>query len=117
MRGHRCLPSLAALLLVAGCGEGTAPSAPARADTAALLQQQKARIDALAEGQRNAVFLRAIRDGEQNCQQVVGSAYYGEQSGRPSWAARCADGRDWIIIVEANGRALVAPRPSAPEQR
>ena len=91
--------------------------APARADAGAALERQKALIDALAEGQRNAVFLRAIRDGGQDCQQVVGSAYNGEQLGRPAWAARCDDGRDWVVMLEANGRALVARREEARPQR
>ena len=114
MKVRLVLPLISAAL-IAGCGEE--PPVPSRADTAAALAQQKARIDALAEGQRNAVFLRAIRDGGQDCQQVLGSAYNGDQFGRPAWTARCSDGRDWTVMVEANGRALVARREEAPRPR
>lgn len=101
--------------LLGACGE-EAPVA-SRSQDAAALARQKARIDALAPGQRDAVFLRAIRDGGEDCQQVVGSAYSGDQLGQPSWAARCSDGRDWIIVVEASGRALVAPRSEPTARR
>ncbi len=112
---RRAFPVLAAALVLSGCQQEAA--APTRAQRTAALEQQKARIDALSKGQRNAVFLRAIRDGGQDCQQVLGSAYGGAQSGRPSWVARCGDGRDWIIILEADGRALVARREETPAQR
>jgi hypothetical protein len=94
---------LGALLLATACDGGPAPS-PARENP---FQQ---RIAALDEGQRNAVFLRAIRDAGQDCQGVAGSAEGGVQFGMPSWVARCSDGRDWLIMLAPDGRAHVARR-------
>ena len=74
----------------------------------------KQRIDALAAGQRDALFLRAIRDAGQQCQQVVGSAYNGVHFGMPSWAARCEDGADWLIMLGKGGNAHVARREEKP---
>lgn len=108
----RNAPWAALLLALAGCGEAETPSREAPA--AAPDGGQKARIEALAPGQRDAVFLRAIRDAGHDCQQVVGSAYNGEQFEMPSWAARCSDGRDWLIMLAQDGRALVAQRKEAP---
>jgi hypothetical protein len=95
---------------LASCDAGVKPDEPTENQN---LRAMKGRIDELAEGQRNAVFLRAIRDARQPCQAVVGSAYNGINFGRPSWAARCADGQDWLVMIEASGRALVAKREEA----
>lgn len=70
----------------------------------------KQRIDRLAPQQRDAVFLRAVRDAGMDCQKVVGSGPSGLQFGMPSWVARCDDGRDWMIMLDKGGRAHVARR-------
>lgn len=75
----------------------------------------KQRIDALPAGQRDALFLRAIRDAGQECQQVVGSAYNGVHFGMPSWAARCSDGADWLVMLAKGGIAHVARREEKPQ--
>jgi hypothetical protein len=77
----------------------------------------KKRVEALAPGHRDALFLRAIRDAGQECQQVVGSAYNGVHFGMPSWAARCGDGRDWLIMLGKGGTAHVARREEKPQPR
>ncbi len=105
---------VAAVLLLGACDAGVQPAEPTAAQG---LKAMKARIDGLREGQRNATFLRAIRDARQPCQAVVGSAYNGMHFGRPSWAARCADGQDWLIMLDAGGRALVAKREEAEKPR
>jgi hypothetical protein len=102
---------LAAALLIWGCDDGVEPAEPSKtAELAAI----KGRIQGLPDGQRNGVFLRAIRDAGQPCQEVIGSAYNGEYFGRPSWAARCREGQDWLVMIDAGGRALVARREAAP---
>lgn len=102
---------LAALL--GSCGETAEVGEPARPIEAAE-GDGKARIDALSDGQRNAVLLRAVRDAGHDCQGVVGSAYGGVEFGMPSWVARCSDGRDWLVMIGKGGRALVARREEAP---
>lgn len=90
---------------LAACEGGTEPR-----NAASPEDGYKARIDALAPPQRDALFLRAIRDAGHDCQQVAGSAYNGEQFEMPSWAARCSDGRDWLVMLARDERALVARR-------
>ncbi len=92
---------------LAGCDPGVKP---ADAPETKTVQAIKGRIDELAEPQRNAVFLRAIRDARQPCQGVAGSAYNGIHFDRPSWVARCSDGQDWLVMLDSGGRALVAKR-------
>ena len=67
-------------------------------------------IDGLSPEQRNATFLRAIRDSGYDCQHVVGSAYNGLQFGMHSWATRCGDGRDWLVMLRRDGQVYVSPR-------
>ncbi len=107
MAGKTRSAVLMALLGFAGCHDG--PAAP-RQESSRDMAQLKARIDALGEGPRNALFLRAIRDAKQSCQGVAGSAYSGIHFDRPGWVARCSDGRDWMIMLDRDGRALVARR-------
>ncbi|HEX8532713.1 MAG TPA: hypothetical protein VF662_00935 [Allosphingosinicella sp.] len=76
----------------------------------ASISEYKQRIDRLAPQQRDAVFIRAIRDAGMDCQKVVGSGSSGLQFGMPSWVARCDDGRDWMIMLDKGGRAHVARR-------
>ena len=102
------------LLALGGC-DGGSPPAPAPTKQPAA-NAYKARIEALPAAQRDAVFLRAVRDAGHDCQGVIGSAYNGEHFGMPAWAARCRDGRDWLIMLGRDGRAHVARREEKPPQ-
>lgn len=97
--------SIALAAALAACGSEDAPS-PGAAVAAGL----KSRIDALRPAARDALFLRAVRDAGHDCQRVVGSAYNGVHFGMPGWAARCSDGVDWLVMLRADGTALVARR-------
>ena len=104
-----------AILLAAAACDGEAE--PRQAKPIAVPEGgYKQRIDRLAAGQRDALFLRAIRDAGQNCQQVVGSAYNGVHFGMPSWAARCSNGADWLIMLGKGGNAHVARREEKPKE-
>ncbi|HEY9553817.1 hypothetical protein [Allosphingosinicella sp.] len=101
--------TLALMLALASCGEG-APETD-RAETAApeSATNYQQEILSLDEGQRNAVFIRAIRDAdiEGTCQGVESSAYVGEYQDAPMWTARCSDGTDWAIVLGPTGTAQV----------
>ena len=104
--------SLIVLASLAACDGGPEPVKTESTDAAQL--QIKAKIDALAPRQRDAVMLRAVRDAGHDCQQVLGSAYHGLQFNMPSWVARCSDGRDWLVMLGKNGQAYVARREEKP---
>src|SRR5687767_6573968 len=65
------------------------------------------RLEAMPEGQRNAVFIRAIRDAREECQHVESSEPAGEHQGFPVWNATCAGGGTWTIVVMNDGTAAV----------
>ena len=62
----------------------------------------------LEPGQRDAVFLRAIRDAGRDCQGVESSSTQGNVDGNPAWTAVCVDGSQWVIILGRDGIAQVA---------
>lgn len=71
-----------------------------------------ARIRAMPQGQRDAVFLRAIRDAGRSCQEVteLTEVTGADANGRPgpaTWAARCEDGGRWIVAISPAGVATV----------
>ena len=105
----------AALFVRTACGQDAEP----RKVKAITVPEggYKQRIDALPPGQRDALFLRAIRDAGQECQQVLGSAYNGVHFGMPSWAARCSNGADWLVMLGKGGNAHVARREEKPQTR
>ena len=65
------------------------------------------RLESMPEAQRNAVFIRAIRDADQQCQHVESSQRAGEHQGFPVWNATCAGGGTWTIVVMNDGTAAV----------
>jgi len=61
----------------------------------------------MAEGQREAIFLRALKDAGIPCQWVDASNYLGTSLGNASWIASCDDRSQWLITVGANGVAQI----------
>ncbi|MEN2747894.1 hypothetical protein [Sphingomonas sp. T9W2] len=114
MRG--LLVMLGGSLMLAACGPSAEQQAAANQAAMANAQQASemaAKVDALAPGQREAVFIRAIRDAGLPCQGVT-SAERGEQPG--SWVATCREGSRHVITFGANGMANVTsftPQPAA----
>ena len=91
-----------ALLAAAGCGgEPTNRQVPVQGNP---FQNQ---LQAMPEGQRNAVFIRAIRDSGQQCQHVESSAPGAGVSGTPTWTARCEGGASYTIVILPSGTAQV----------
>ena len=97
------------LAAVAACGaeptaqNGTGTNTVAAADNVDYL----ARIRSMPQGQRNAVFLRAIRDAKQPCQGVTELTEVTGTGGPATWVARCDDGGRWVVSIAPNGTATV----------
>ena len=94
---------LALALAVGGCGDRRAE--PANRAEAEATEDVANQLAALSDAQRNAVFIRAIRDAGENCQHVESSARAGEYRGRPVWSAQCEGGASWTIVVTRDGTA------------
>ncbi|MBD8677455.1 hypothetical protein [Sphingomonas sp. CFBP 13720] len=94
-------------LMLAACGPSAQEQAAAN-ETAVANQRQAqemaTKVAALSPGQREGVFIRAIRDAGLPCQGVTGSEP-GEKPG--SWVATCQEGSRHIITFGANGMANV----------
>ena len=92
-------------LWLAACGtENTSGSSASGNDLAAAVPAGE-RVAALPEPQRNAVFIRAIRDAGQDCQQVESSQRGGTYQGMPVWQAACSGGGNWTIVIADDGTA------------
>ena len=112
---------------VAACG-GNGPAPNTAADRAAPVNQAAtaqatgARIAALPEPAREAVFYRAIHDAGMDCQDVTTSAPGGQYHGMPVWNATCRGGGHWTLVIgndetvqvlNANEARLVTDQPAA----
>lgn len=96
----------AAFVLLAACGEAGTPG-----DTQSIEVPEgdyQARLLEMPEGQRDAVFIRAIRDAGFDCQGVESSTFLGDSAGAPTWQATCDDGEQWTIVIGNAGIAQVA---------
>lgn len=101
----RVLAGAGAMLVLglAACGDGDERAATETAGT----ENVQAQIDQLPEGQRNGVFIRAIRDAGEECQHVERSERSGENRGRPVWTAHCEGGGEYAIVIDEGGMAAV----------
>lgn len=103
---------VALVLALAGCGGGDADAPREAANTivneaGTSPEETGNAIESLTEGQRNAVFIRAIQDAGQQCQHVESSRREGEYQGNPVWKARCLGGVEWTIVIGSDGIASV----------
>lgn len=99
------IPLIAILALSAAACSRQSPSPTANA--ANVAEPAGNQVAALSQGQRDAVFIRAIRDARLECQRVQGSVPAGEYRGMPVWRARCQGGGEWIIVVANDGTAQI----------
>lgn len=92
---------LAPLSMLWACGQPKS-AAPVANDVSAD-GDYRARIEALPDGQRDAVLSRAIDDAGFDCDTVTGSAEHAAVQGLPAWIAHCDDRHDWILVLHADG--------------
>ena len=100
MRAIVCAALAALAVACSPAGEPTANQAEAGIDYGNQLA-------AMPEGQRNAVFIRAIRDAGLDCQHVDSSTAGDDYRGMPVWDVRCSGGGNWTVVVSGDGIAQV----------
>jgi hypothetical protein len=114
----RLIGSGAAMLLLAACGGGGGGGGNngamltnnvAAASQGAGANDAQARVQALPEGQRNAVLIRAIRDANLVCQQVTQSSQSQTSNNLPVYMATCEDGAVYAVAIAGDGNATVQP--------
>lgn len=108
MPAQRIEKGMSRLLLLAALAFAACQGAP----PAANVQKQagnpfEERLRAMSEGERNAVFIRAIRDSGQDCQHVESSAPGPAVRGTPTWRARCERALSYTIAILPSGAAQV----------
>jgi len=110
MRGCALVLLLGSL---AGCGGSETPT-PVASSTPNGPSEFQSRIAALPAGERNAVFIRAIRDAGKDCQGVTESQRRDDAaSGEPLYVAKCTDGASYGILLGREGTAQVVGAPSS----
>jgi len=87
-----------------------AESALNSAGNAANAVDYVAAIRNLSEVERQAVFLRAIRDANLPCRDVTEVEEIEPQGGMPTWRAQCEQGAAHLITVQPDGSAQVMSR-------
>ena len=107
MRPVFAVIGVTASLSLAGCASGTAPADNKASAEAGSPGDMEGRLEGLSQGQRDAVFLRAIRDADGDCQHVQSSERAGEQNGLPVWRAQCEQSKSYTIVITAAGTAQV----------
>ena len=101
---RKAVTAAIAALAASGCDAPVSEPANQATTGPEAIQNQ---LMAMPEGQRNGVFIRAIRDARQECQHVESSEPAGEHQGFPVWNATCAGGGTWTIVVMNDGNATV----------
>jgi hypothetical protein len=99
--------AVAALLPLAACGHKESQPKQPQQPTADAQHDAQARLAAMPEAERNAVFIRAIRDASFDCQHVDSSSYQGISAGSPTWVATCDKANNYVILIGNNGSAQV----------
>ncbi len=94
------------IAMLAACG-GSGGNSQGQTVNQAPAEPVGNRVAALSDGQRNGVFIRAIRDAGLDCQHVDGSAPAGSYRGMPVWRATCRGGGAWTIVIGDDGSAQI----------
>lgn len=114
MKRISVIAASAALAACAPSGDDNPADAANAGAPAANGTDYVAEVRNMAPEVRKATFLRAIRDAQQACQQVVAEQDAGQVDGAAAWTARCEDKRGWMITIARDGNAKVTG-PVAPK--
>lgn len=99
---------LTAALLLAACGDDAAGGNGAASRSPAGPTAFENSVAALAPAARDAMFLRAIRDANHDCQGVTEAKLIDRAAdGSPIWLARCLDKATYAVVLRADGTAEV----------
>ncbi len=106
------------LLLLAACDTGGEKAANEAAANAAAVNvadptNYQAEVIALAPGQQNGVFLRAVRDAGLNCQEVTKTERFDPVQGNPAWRVTCDNRTPYLISITRDGTAKIISRNDA----
>jgi hypothetical protein len=106
---------LLTLPLLAACGSPIPADDAAPANATAANTTDAATIRALPPGQRDGVFLRAIRDSGADCQQVTQTSEQAVANGPATWAVECDRSGRYVVAIDAGGIAIVTPAEALPK--
>jgi hypothetical protein len=101
------IAALAALAMITSACSRNDNAAQNRPVATANASDAATRLAALSDRQRNAVFIRAIRDAGLECQHVDWSTPSGSYRGMPVWTAACTRNQVWVIVVGNDGIAQI----------
>ncbi|WIW90696.1 hypothetical protein K3M67_16635 (plasmid) [Sphingobium sp. V4] len=109
----RFLPAIImASLALASCGspETAEKAEPANAAANAGGVDYVAAVAALPPGQRNGVFLRAVRDAGLPCQKIASAEPLESKTANGEWKVQCDSGDMHLISIPPSGQAIVTSR-------
>ncbi|MEG3179676.1 hypothetical protein [Sphingomonas sp. LT1P40] len=105
--------AMTAAMLLTACGGGESATNNSidnvTAGNEADATNYQAEVIALAPGQQNGVFLRAVRDAGLECQEVRESERIDPVKGNPAWRIRCGK-VPHIISITKDGTANIVSR-------
>lgn len=102
-------------IMIAACSSPEPVDNAAVANTATLSSDYAQTVRSLPQGQRDAVFLRAVRDAGQNCQEVTQATEVPATGAAPTWAVTCDRATRWVVAIGEGGIATVTPADALPK--
>lgn len=99
-----------ALVLLAGCDNGTSEggNAPAKTTTIKPASPFVDQLKTLDEANRGLALRRAIQDSGASCKKVDRSGYQEDYKNLSMWVVRCPD-KDWALFIAPDGGVQVRP--------
>lgn len=105
--------ALVAPILLAACGQPATTTVnatdPAVSNSEETATNTADAIASLNEAQRNAVLFRAIRDGNEACQEVTGATATQSLDNKPAWLVTCDNRQQYTVVLRNGDTALVTP--------